>query len=163
LTNKIKGSSINIIRLGIFLFGGTLKQSEIIQLVKDKGFKVTPQRRAIIEALRLADKPPTARDVLEAVRRNFPDVSLDTVYRNLNLLADIGCVIQINLKNSEKSRFELLKQHHHHLICLGCGEATCLEKCMLEKHMVALKYQGYEIVGHAFEIYGYCPNCCSAV
>jgi len=140
-----------------------MKQLEILKQIKEKGFKVTPQRRAIIEALLGADRPPTARDVLEAVRHNFPDVGLDTVYRNLNLLADIGCVIQINLKNSETSRFEILKQHHHHLICLGCGEAVCLEKCMLEKHMGALKDQGYQIVGHAFEIYGYCPVCGSAV
>jgi len=136
-----------------------LKQSEIIQQIKEKGFKITPQRRAIIDAMLLADKPPTAKEVLDSVRHNFPDVGLDTVYRNLNLLSEIGCVIQINLKNSETSRFEILKQHHHHLICLGCGEATCLEKCILERHMDALKDQGYKIVGHAFEIYGYCPSC----
>jgi Fe2+ or Zn2+ uptake regulation protein len=136
-----------------------LKQSEIIQRIKEKGFKITPQRRAIIDAMLLADRPPTAKEVLDTVRHNFPDVGLDTVYRNLNLLSEIGCVIQINLKNSETSRFEILKQHHHHLICLGCGEATCLEKCMLEKHMDTLKGLGYKIVGHAFEIYGYCPSC----
>lgn len=136
-----------------------MKQSEIIQQIKDKGFKITPQRRAIIDAMLLAERPPTAKEVLDIVRLNFPDVGLDTVYRNLNLLSEIGCVIQINLKNSETSRFEILKQHHHHLICLGCGEATCLEKCMLEKHMDALKDKGYKIVGHAFEIYGYCPSC----
>jgi Fe2+ or Zn2+ uptake regulation protein len=136
-----------------------LKQSEIIQQIKGKGFKITPQRRAIIDAMLLAERPPTAKEVLDTVRLNFPDVGLDTVYRNLNLLSEIGCVIQINLKNSETSRFEILKRHHHHLICLGCGEATCLEKCMLEKHMDALKDQGYKIVGHAFEIYGYCPQC----
>jgi Fe2+ or Zn2+ uptake regulation protein len=140
-----------------------LKQSEIIQHIKDKGFKITPQRRAIIDALLLADRPPTAKEVLDTVRHNFPDVGLDTVYRNLNLLSDIGCVIQINLRNSETSRFEILKQHHHHLICLGCGEAVCLGKCMMDKHMDYLRDKGYKIVGHVFEIYGYCPDCCKAV
>jgi Fe2+ or Zn2+ uptake regulation protein len=140
-----------------------MKESEIIQQIKSKGFKITPQRRAIIEALLLPEKPPTAKDVLEIVRDKFPEVSLDTVYRNLKLLADIGCVIQINLKNSETSRFEILKHHHHHLICLGCGDAVCLEKCLLDNHMGVLKDRGYEIVGHAFEIYGYCPSCRRAV
>lgn len=140
-----------------------MKESDIIQQIKGKGFKITPQRRAIIEALLIPDKPPTAKDVLEIVRDKHPEVSLDTVYRNLNLLSDIGCIMQINLKNSEKSRFEILKHHHHHhLICLGCGEAVCLEKCMLDKHMGVLKEKGYQIVGHAFEIYGYCPSCSSA-
>lgn len=140
-----------------------MNELEIIQQIKSKGFKITPQRRAIIEALLLPNRPPTARDVLDIVRHKFPEISLDTVYRNLNLLADIGCVIQINLKNSETSRFEILKHHHHHLICLSCGEAVCLEKCMLDNHMGVLKDKGYEIVGHAFEIYGYCPSCCRAV
>lgn len=136
-----------------------MKESDIIQQIKDKGFKITPQRRAIINALLIPDKPPTAKDVLELVRNKHPEISLDTVYRNLNMLADIGCVIQINLKNSETSRFEVMKHPHHHLICLGCGEAVCLEMCMLDKHMGALKDKGYKIVGHAFEIYGYCPAC----
>lgn len=140
-----------------------MTEAEIIQQIKAKGFKITPQRRAIIEALLVPDRPPTAKDVLEIVRDKYPDVSLDTVYRNLNLLTEIGCVIKINLLNSETSRFEILKHHHHHLICLGCGEAVCLEKCLLDKHINVLKDKGYEIVGHAFEIYGYCPSCCNTV
>ena len=140
-----------------------MTEAEIIRQIKTKGFKITSQRLAIIEALLVPDRPPTAKDVLEIVRDKYPDVSLDTVYRNLNLLAEIGCVIKINLKNNEKSRFEILKHHHHHhhLICLGCGEAVCLEKCLLDKHMDVLKDQGYKIVGHAFEIYGYCRSCCN--
>ncbi|OQA10702.1 MAG: Zinc-specific metallo-regulatory protein [Firmicutes bacterium ADurb.Bin373] len=140
-----------------------MTEAEIIQKIKKKGFKITSQRRAIIEALLVPDRPPTAKDVLEIVRDKYPDVSLDTVYRNLNLLAEIGCVIKINLKNSETSRFEILKRHHHHhLICLGCGEAVCLEKCLLDMHADVLNDKGYKIVGHAFEIYGYCPSCFNA-
>jgi Fe2+ or Zn2+ uptake regulation protein len=75
-----------------------MKESDIIQHIKDKGYKITPQRRAIINALLIPDKPPTAKDVLEIVRNKYPDVGLDTVYRNLKMLADIGCVMQINLK-----------------------------------------------------------------
>ncbi|NLJ75809.1 MAG: transcriptional repressor [Peptococcaceae bacterium] len=143
-----------------------MTESEIIEKIKAKGFKITPQRRAIINALLTADKPPVAKDVHKEVRNKHPGVSLDTVYRNLNLLAEIGCLVKINLRNSEKSRFEILKHHHHyhhHLICLGCGEAVCLEKCLLDMHTDVLKNEGYKIVGHAFEIYGYCPSCCSAV
>jgi len=139
-----------------------MKQIKIIEQIKTKGFKVTPQRRAIIEALLVTEKPPTAKEVLEIVRSKFPEISLDTVYRNLNLLTEIGCLIQINLKNSERSRFEILDNHHHHLVCLGCGEAVCLERCNLDKHMSVLREKGYDIVGHAFEIYGYCPVCRAA-
>ncbi len=136
-----------------------MNQHDIINMVKNKGFKVTPQRRAIIEALLFLEKPPTAKEVLDIVRGKYPDISLDTVYRNLNLLAKIDCLIQINLINSETSRFEILKNHHHHLVCLGCGEAVCLDNCILDRHMGVLREKGYQITGHAFEIYGYCPDC----
>ncbi len=139
-----------------------MNQLEILDMVKSKGFKITPQRRAIIDALFLFEKPPTAKDVLEVVRKKHPEISLDTVYRNLNLLAEIDCLIQINLKNSETSRYEIIKNHHHHLVCLGCGEAVCLDSCILDRHMGVLREKGYQIVGHAFEIYGYCPACRTA-
>ena len=140
-----------------------MKNSEIIEQIKERGYKVTPQRRAIIDALLLPGRPRTAKEVLEKVRLVYPEVGLDTVYRNLNLLIDMGLLIQINLKNSETSRFEIIKNHHHHLICLGCGETLCLEQCPLnERELGKVTEKGYEIVGHAFEIYGYCPACRSA-
>ncbi len=137
-----------------------MKSSDIIEEIKKRGYKVTPQRRAIIDALLLHGKPQTAKEILERVRVIFPEVSLDTVYRNLNLLTNIGLLIKINLKNSETSRFEILEDHHHHLICLGCGEAICLERCPLDDENIYLaRERGYTIVSHAFEIYGYCPTC----
>lgn len=140
-----------------------MDNKEIIQQIKDKGYKITPQRRAIIDALLLPGRPPTAKDILGKVRSTFPEISLDTIYRNLNLLAEIGFLIQINLKNSETSRFELIKHHHHHLICLGCGEAICVEHCVLdERDLDVAREKGYEVVGHAYEIYGYCPVCRNA-
>lgn len=133
---------------------------DVIKQFKNKGYKVTPQRRAIINALLLPDGPPTATEVLEKARVSHPGVSLDTVYRNLNLLVEMGCLIQINLKNNEKSRFEIVKSHHHHLVCLGCGESVCLEQCpLLERDLELAKEKGYKVMGHAFEIYGYCPAC----
>ncbi len=141
-----------------------MKGSEVIQKFKDKGYKVTPQRRAIIEALLLPGGPPTANEVLESVRVSYPGISVDTVYRNLNLLVEMGCLIQINLRNNERSRYEIIKHHHHHLVCLGCGESVCLEQCPLGKRDLDIaKEKGYEVVGHAFEIYGYCPACKKAV
>lgn len=140
-----------------------MNNKEIIQQIKEKGYKITPQRRAIIDALLLPGRPPTAKEILEKVRNTFPEISLDTIYRNLNLLADIGFLIQINLKNSETSRFEVIKHHHHHLICLGCGEAICLDHCVLdERDLGVARESGYEVVGHAYEIYGYCPVCRNA-
>lgn len=134
--------------------------NNMINLMKEKGCRITPQRRAIIESLLDAVRPPTAREVHQMVQSRYPEISLDTVYRNLNLLADMGFVIQINLRNNETSRYEIVEKHHHHLICLGCGEAVCLDSCILnDVELTTVEDKGYQIVGHAFEIYGYCPVC----
>ncbi|MDD3653521.1 MAG: Fur family transcriptional regulator [Desulfotomaculaceae bacterium] len=140
-----------------------MTQPEIIKKFKEKGYKITPQRRAIIDVLVKSGKPPTAKEVLRKVRVISPEVSLDTVYRNLKLLSEMGYLIQINLRSSERSRFEILKngeQCHHHLVCIGCGDSVCLRQCVLsEQDLKAIKEKGYEMVGHAYEIYGYCPKC----
>lgn len=139
-----------------------MTKKEIIQRIKEKGFKITPQRRAIVDALLFMGKPQTAKEVLTEVRNSHPEISLDTVYRNLNFLGEIGILARLNLKSSEKSRYEIVKKHHHHLICLGCGESLCIEHCPLENCPCISGENGYEIVGHAFEIYGYCPVCRNA-
>lgn len=143
-----------------------MTKPEIIKKYEEKGYKITPQRRSIIDALIQADKPPTAQEVLEKVREVYPEVGLDTVYRNLKLLVEMGCLIQINLRSSAKSRFEVLKgdgQLHHHIVCIGCGESVCLRQCVLnEQDLAAIKEHGYEMVAHTFEIYGYCPECRNA-
>ncbi len=140
-----------------------MTQHQIIKILEEKGYRITPQRRSIIDALIQSDKPQTAKEVLEKVRKKFSEIGLDTVYRNLNLLSEMGCLIQINLRSSEKSRFELLKNgegYHHHIVCIGCGESVCLGQCVLnEQDLSAIRENGYEMVAYAFEIYGYCPEC----
>lgn len=134
---------------------------EIIRRLREKGCKITPQRRAVIDALINLPQFPTALDILNYVRSANPDVGLDTVYRNLNLLMDMGIVNQINLTGKDGKVFELaLSGHHHHSICLGCGEAKCLDYCPVdEKDLRKSAGPNFHIVGHSFEIYGYCQKC----
>ncbi|HBS58532.1 MAG TPA: transcriptional repressor [Firmicutes bacterium] len=136
-------------------------EDSLINKLRERGLKVTPQRRAILEALRNLDQSATALEVWDQVRRSFPDMSLDTVYRNLNMLTDIGMIGIVNLRGGEASRFEMERgRHHHHLICLKCGDTVCLEFCPIDEHDVAAaERHGYKVVGHAVELYGYCPGC----
>ena len=66
-----------------------------LELLRQKGYKITPQRRAVLEALDAGCQFPTAQQVLELVREKQPDVSLDTVYRNLTLMVSLGIVHEI--------------------------------------------------------------------
>jgi Fe2+ or Zn2+ uptake regulation protein len=131
-----------------------------IQQLKQHGYKITPQRRAIIEALAEAPLAPKASEIWEKIRQKYPDISLDTVYRNLTLLVDLGMVQQIYLRGKETSRFEVNIPHHHHLICLKCGCYYCLEGCLVnEQNLKTAKQRGFTVIGHALELYGYCLTC----
>jgi len=138
-----------------------MKSEQIVRCFKKKGYKITPQRRAIINALLLAEQPATAGELLHEVRALFPDISLDTIYRNLKLLIGLGLLNQINVKSGETSRFEISDcPHHHHLVCTRCGASRCLDYCAMERGgLAAAEEHGFEVVGHVFEIYGYCPGC----
>lgn len=135
--------------------------TDIIKILKEKGCKITPQRRAVAQSLLSLGKFPTAQEIHNDIKKVQPDVGLDTVYRNLNLLVAIGLVNQISVPGKDTKVFELaLGAHHHHLICIGCGEANCLDYCPVdEKVLQKAAGSEFEIVGHSLELYGYCRKC----
>ena len=106
----------------------------ILMDLKSNGYKITPQRRAVINALLKYEHFATAQQLLEDVKESNPDISLDTIYRILSLLMRLDKVHKIDMKNSEGAAFELVKDgHHHHLICLKCGKVTEFSDDMLEE------------------------------
>ncbi|HMM23165.1 MAG TPA: Fur family transcriptional regulator [Selenomonadales bacterium] len=137
---------------------------DIIAKLREKGCKITPQRRVIIQSLLNFNKFPTALELCNDIRQTNPEIGLDTIYRNLNLLAGLGIVNQINLPGKDVKVFELtLQGHHHHLVCLNCGEANCLDYCPVnEKELQKAAGSEFQIVGHALELYGYCRKCRAA-
>ena len=134
----------------------------VIDVLRDKGHKITPQRRAVINALLDCDQFPTALQLLEYVKNSQPDVSLDTVYRNLSLLKELGMVNEIQTGNQNGNRFEILTNghHHHHVICLKCGKVQCLHFCPISTAEIEqVESNGFSIVSHSLEFYGYCQEC----
>lgn len=134
----------------------------IINLLRSKGFKITPQRRAVIGALQACGNFPTAQKILDHVKQSTPDVSLDTVYRNLSLLAELGAVNEIYTRSREGNVFEVLTDgsHHHHLICLDCGKTQCLDFCPVSSSDLERAAEtGFQVLSHSLEFYGYCREC----
>jgi len=131
-----------------------------IERLRLNGYKATPKRRAIINALVMAKGPASALDILGEVQKELLGVSLDTVYRNLHLLAQIGITHQIDLRSRESSKFEIGGDHHHHLVCIGCGQSVCLSGCLIDASFILqANAMGFKMVDHAFEAYGYCAKC----
>ena len=134
---------------------------DMVALLRGKGYKITPQRRAVIDALLNCGKFSTAQQILEFVRKTNPDISLDTIYRNLSLLIELDIVHEIHTQNRDGNVFEIVTSgHHHHLVCTECGKMECLEICPVSQEIIeSVNKKGFEITGHLFEFYGKCSVC----
>ncbi len=118
----------------------------------------TGQRKVILEELRKVTSHPTADTIYEMVRRRLPRISLGTVYRNLEVLAEQGEIQKLNIDRA-KMRFDGNTSEHCHIRCVVCGRIDDLPV----KPVVTLEELnsscGYEILGHKVIFYGKCPEC----
>ncbi len=86
---------------------------------KAKGFRLTPQRIAIYEALLACEHHPGAEDISRAVRTIYPDISMDTVYRTLNTFSKIGLIHPVD-GHGRPRRYDPIVEPHHHFRCKQC-------------------------------------------
>jgi Fe2+ or Zn2+ uptake regulation protein len=128
----------------------------------DAQLRLTSSRRGVLAALARSGRPLTLPEVL----RCEPALSQSSAYRNLAELIDAGIVHRIDT-GDEHSRFELaedLTEHHHHLICTGCGKVLDVDlgeavERALETAGDGLRSQGIEVSGHRIDMVGRCPDC----
>lgn len=134
---------------------------EAVERIRESGHKLTPQRMEILRVLLGAGVPVSAQAVLERVKEVYPCVSLDTIYRNLTMLTTTGLVNQLNLQGKGIAHFEFQGEaHHHHAICLECGKSLCMDACPLPSVLPLPEHdRTFQVVSHAFELYGYCSAC----
>ena len=116
------------------------------------GYKVTPQRLAVLEAIAAEQ-----HQSLEGIRGRCPGVGMVTVYRTLGLLSGLGLVRRLDL--GAGPRYELAEDHHHHLICEGCGKITEFEQCPLDLRGLAGDRDDFLVRAHSLEVYGTCSDC----
>jgi Fur family zinc uptake transcriptional regulator/Fur family ferric uptake transcriptional regulator len=112
-----------------------------LSMLRKKGYKITPQRRAVIAALDICGQFPTVQQLLESVKKMMPDVSLDTIYRNLTLLTELGIVHEIHRHNGNVYEMVIPGHHHHHLICTQCGRTECVNICPMSVMLIQRKRQ----------------------
>ncbi len=121
----------------------------------------TPQRTAILEQLRSARAHPTADQLYETVRDILPRVSLATVYRNLQLLANRG-VIRKLCPGEGPMRFDAEPSPHRHIYCVRCGRVEDVDGGPPQVAQPEVeKSTGYRILGCELIIHGCCPDCCT--
>ena len=120
---------------------------------------MTRQRRIILDVVRESETHPSADEVYVRVRRRLPKISLGTVYRNLEILAERGDIRKLEVGGTQK-RFDGNASAHGHVRCLNCGRVVDAPSDQdLGPGAAVLELAGFEITGCSVEFLGYCPKC----
>jgi Fe2+ or Zn2+ uptake regulation protein len=123
---------------------------------------MTPQRMAILHALRHAGKHLTPSEVYKLARQDFPRLTEPTVYRTLEFLAENGVVRPSHTGNGHFS-YQIAGDDHHHVICRVCKSEIEVEHTLLENLYHTLeKASGYRNISSHLTFFGVCPDCASA-
>lgn len=121
--------------------------------------RLTTQRQIILEELGKVTSHPTANEVYDMVRRRLPRIGLGTVYRNLELMADVGVILKLEVGGTQK-RFDATVAPHYHVRCSSCGKVNDIEIAVQKQiNQVAEKASNYKILGHHIEFTGICKSC----
>jgi Fur family peroxide stress response transcriptional regulator len=137
-----------------------VRLDELILKLRGHGYRLTPQRRAVLEILATADNHPTVEQIYCRVKEDFPMTSLATVYKTIAVLKDMGEIIILSF-NDDSNHYDCkMSTPHPHLICVDCGRIVDLEIDGLSKTpQTVAESTGYRIVNHRFDFFGICPQC----
>jgi len=137
-----------------------LTEKRIAAALKESGYKLTPQRRAVIAAIAASPDHLTPNGLYRKVRQGHPAIGLTTIYRTLEILAHLELICELHAGGSCRSYTTGDPEHHHHIICSGCGEVVDFsgyDISPLEKRLS--RETGFEIEGHLLEFTGKCRRC----
>ena len=138
-----------------------LTANKIAGILRQHGYRLTPQRHAVLRAIASSHDHLTPAVIRERVRQKHLTIGLVTVYRVINLLTELKLICRVNLgRNSQSYLMRRPTEHHHHVVCSQCGHAVDFTSCDLSGLEQRLsKETGFKIEGHLLELYGMCQNC----
>ena len=128
--------------------------------LSEQGYKLTRQRKAVVEVVTQAHTRLSAADVFAQAQRVCPDLGLTTVYRTLEILEQMGVIRRVHLEDGCEGFAPATAEHGHHLICSRCQETIEFEDCNLASLLKRVSEQtGFTIEQHWLELVGVCPKC----
>jgi len=137
-----------------------MRSSEtLVELFRQSGRKITPQRRAILESLVQDATHPTAEEIYQRVAATMPDMSRATVYNTLHELAALGGLIETHGFSEGCIRYDTNLNSHHHLFCVRCHTLVDIRHDFAEIALPSEEAVGYQVLRHHITFYGLCPTC----
>ena len=137
----------------------TCSPAHLAQQVREKGFRLTPQRVAIMNALHDAGEHLSATEIYARVHASTPGLTEPTIYRTLDFLVQNGLVSATHAGGG-RLEYELARQQHHHLFCTLCGQEQEIPQAQLQAIYDQLEQiTGYRLTETHITFTGLCPHC----
>jgi Fur family peroxide stress response transcriptional regulator len=133
---------------------------ELVAKLRERKYRLTPQRIALLRLLAASDGHPSASQLYEQMKDQFPTTSLATVYKTLTVLKEMDEVLELGFSGDD-NRYDGNKPYPHpHLICIRCQKILDPEVSLAQSLLQEVaQSSGYQIVGHRLDFYGLCPDC----
>jgi Fur family peroxide stress response transcriptional regulator len=133
---------------------------QMVSKLREHGFRITPQRLAILRVLAASERHPSVEKVYETIRREFPMTSIATVYKTVHLLKQINEVLEIALPDGSNRYDGNNPFPHPHVICVRCQK-------MIDPNLGSLKDMtadvadetGFDILTYRLDFFGICGDC----
>jgi len=137
-----------------------LTERKVVAALRQHGYKLTPQRREVIRTITSRPDHLTPAAIYQKVHRDHPNIGLVTIYRTLEILAELELICELHAGGTCHSYTISAPQHHHHLICSNCGKIVDFTDHNLgDLEQRLYKESGFRIDGHLLEFTGLCQTC----
>ncbi len=128
-------------------------------VLKDKNIKITPKRLAVLSVLKESENPLDTQQIFDNLKNKKIKIDQVTVYRIIETLVKEYLVKRLDFHEG-KFRYELLLNHHHHLVCVKCGQIKEVKDSKLERFIADFSNRkDFLIKDHALEFFGKCRTC----
>ena len=128
--------------------------------LEDAGYRLTDARRAVTALIASREGHFTAADLVAEARARRLGIGRATIFRTLDVLAELHAVERLDLPNGEHAYVVCEPTHHHHVVCSSCGRTTDIDDSGLRTVVRDIaRRTGYRIDDHRLELFGLCADC----
>jgi len=140
-----------------------MQSMDVAERLRDEGYRMTPQRQLVWEALREAEHHLTAEEIHERVSRTVPDFNVASVYRTLTLLAELGLAREVQLGDGRGHWEVAHPDDEFHLVCRSCRRVTHHPGDLVEQVRQHLSGEhGFKPEAVDLVVHGVCADCQAA-
>jgi len=138
----------------------TKRYEAIIRSLREDGHKITPQRMAIAGILARSEGHPSVEDIHARISKDFPTMSLATVYRNIVLIKSLGEVLELGFPDGSNRYDGNRPTPHPHVICLRCKKIVDPDLDSLDEMTKEVASEtNFTILNHRLDFFGICGDC----